>query len=273
MGVEIFLLLKESVPQNQWMNNNDELTLDFNQVQSYIKEFIQFITSSEIEKYQGFYDSSNIKNFIENLEYFKDEYPNPIHRTIQINLSKEGWIDWRDNKVHSEEKNYAIFNQEIQNHTFCEISERKASNKNHNYALINHSAYNLASPISVTINENDETEIDSLTTVEEIFDWFTQNRIPKRNFHINPKHGENRQDERLINNELISPLRCSAQEAKVLLKSAIGNNRNELFNIDKERNHFIVFKYEGNTPDNLYHGYHVPANSPEVPDWIKVKLL
>ncbi|MCT4602574.1 MAG: hypothetical protein N4A59_06710 [Marinifilum sp.] len=273
MEVEIFLLLKESVPQNQWMNNNEELALDFNQVQIYIKEFIQFITSSEIENYQGFYDSSNIKNFIENLEYFKDKYPNPIHRTIQINLSKEAWINWRDSKIQSVDKNYTIFNQEIKDHTFCEIAERKTASEDHNYALINHSAYNLASPISVTINEHDKVEVESLSTVEEIFNWFTQNRIPKRNFHINPKHGENRQDERLIHNELISPLMCSAQEAKILLQTAIGNNRNELFNFDKERNHFIVFKYEGNTPENLYHGYHVPTNSNEVPDWIKNKLL
>jgi hypothetical protein len=255
------------------MIHNEEQALDFNQAESYINEFCQLITSPKIENYQGFYDAYNIKNFLKSFEILEDDYPSPIHRTIQINLSKEAWENWRDNKIQSEEKSYAIFGQEIEDNSFCEIAERKIANEDHNYTLINHSACNLASPISVTINGHDKVEVESLSTVEEIFNWFTQNRIPKRNFHINPKHGENRQDERLINNELISPLRCSAQEAKVLLQTAIGNNRNELFNFDKERNHFIVFKYEGNTPDNLYHGYHVPTNSLEVPDWIKVKLL
>ncbi len=98
------------------------------------------------------------------------------------------------------------------------------------------------------------------------------NRLPPRNFNINPKHGENRQDIRTVNGEIISPLRCSHQKAQALLDTAIGKSEKELYNTDPDYDEIIVFKYEGPTPQNMYHGYHVPKNTEEIPFDIRKRL-
>ena len=128
--------------------------------------------------------------------------------------------------------------------------------------------------IVVTINEEKSAiKIDNLKNEKEIFEWFAQNRLPPRNFNINPKHGENRQDVCIVNGETISPLRCSSQMAKALLDTAIGKSEKELYNIDPDYDEIIVFKYEGPTPQNMYHGYHVPKDAEEVPIDIRKKFI
>ena len=66
---------------------------------------------------------------------------------------------------------------------------------------------------------------------------------------------------------------CSEQAAKELIHTAIGESKNELFNYDSNRDMILVFKYENENPQNMYHGYHVDSNSTDVPSHILKKLL
>ena len=270
--VNIFLLLPETNPSNQWMQSTETNYDDIDAYERFIGELKTIYELIAIEKYDGFYDAANIKNFFDLYETLQDCYPSAPKRILQSIISKNAFNNWRENIIQSEDNNYQIYSQPLENNTFCEIAERKRIMNDENFALFNHHACSIRHTIIVTINQEFDVEIGNLTDENEIIEWFARNRQPPRNFNINPKHGENRQDVRIINGETVSPLRCSHERAQALLNFAIGNSEKELYSIDPDYDQIIIFKYEGHTPQNMYHGYHVPRNTEEVPIDIKRRL-
>ncbi|MCG8322068.1 MAG: hypothetical protein MI921_21395 [Cytophagales bacterium] len=136
---------------------------------------------------------------------------------------------------------------------------------------MNHHAHKLGQEVTISVG-NQNVVISSLSTNKEIGMWFAKERIPSRNFHVIEKHGENRSEERRVKGELISPLKCSRNEAQKLLHLAIGESIKELYNFDQKHNNYIVFKHEGENPQNMYHGYHLPLETKEIPDNLKEEL-
>lgn len=272
--VNLFLLLPETKLTNQWMRSTEPNFYEIDAYETLIQNLKIIISESiAIEKYEGFYDISNINNFLCLYDTLEDCYPSAPKRLLRSVISKNAFINWREEAIQSMNTDYQIFNQLISDNTFCEIAERKNKVGDDKYALLNHHACTIREMIVVTISKKKSSiEIDNLKDEEEISEWFAQNRLPPRNFYINPKHGENRQDVRSVNGEIISPLRCSCQRAQALLDSAIGKSERELYNIDPDYDEIIVFKYEGTTPQNRYHGYHVPKNIEEVPLDIRKRL-
>ncbi len=267
--VNLFLLLPETKPSNQWMRSTEA---DFYGYQTLIQGLKVISESIAIEKYEGFYDDLNINNFLCLYDTLEDCYPSAPKRLLRSVISRNAFTNWREEAVQSADANYQIFNQPVNDNTFCEIAERKNKIGDDKYALLNHHACIIKKMISVTVNRKSVVEINNLKDEKEISEWFAQNRLPRRNFNINPKHGEKRQDVRIVNGETVSPLRCSKQKAQALLDTAIGESEKELYNSDPDYDEIIVFKYEGPTPQNMYHGYHVPKNSEEVPNDIRKRL-
>ena len=270
--VNIFLLLPETEPSNHWMRSTETEFYEVDAYERLIQELKQIANSVAIEKYEGFYDASNLSNFLELYEALDDCYPSAPKRLLRGVLAGNAFTNWREGALQAAEHEYQIFNQTILDNSFCEIAERKKRVADDHYALLNHQACVIKSMIAVTIDRESTLDIDNLKDEAEVAGWFSRNRIPPRNFNINPKHGENRQDIRVIRNEIISPLRCSMEHAQALLHSAIGETERELFNLDPDYDEILVFRYEGPTPQNMYHGYHVPKDSEEVPDAIRKKL-
>ena len=277
--VNLFLLLPETKPTNKWMRSTEEYKID--QYKTLINGLIIISEIITIEKYKGFYDIENINNFFCLYDTLEDCYPPAPKRLLRSVIAKNAFINWREEAIQSPNDDYQIFNQPMSNNTICEIAERKNMVVNDKYALLNHHACTIKKMIVVTINKEKSAieidnlkaiEIDNLKDKEEISEWFAQNRLPPRNFHIIPKHGENLQNIRIVNGERISPLRCSCQRAQALLNTAIGESEKELYNIDHDYDEIIVFKYEGPGPQNMYHGYHVPKNTEEVPIDIRRRL-
>jgi len=270
--VNLFLLLPETEPTNQWMRSTQA---DFYETDAYetLIQYLKIISESvTIEKYEGFYDSSNIKNFLCLYDTLEDCYPSAPKRLLRSVISRNAFINWREEAIQSPDTVYKIFNQPINDNTFCEIAERKNKVGDDKYALLNHHACTIKEMIVVNIDNKSDIEINNLKDEEEISKWFAKNRLPPRKFNINPKHGENRQDIRIVNREIISPLRCSCQKAQALLDTAIGESVKELYNLDPDYDEIIVYKYEGPTPQNMYHGYHVPKNTEEIPIDIRKRL-
>jgi len=249
--------------------------VDFSKINSY-KIFIQDLKriskSIAIENYEGFYDCLNVKNFLCLYDILEDDYPSAPKKLLQSVILRNAFINWREKAIQSPDTNYQIFKQPISDNTFCEIAERKNMVSDDNYAILNHHACTIRNMIAININEKLAIEIDNLKDEKELLVWFAQNRLPPRNFNINPKHGENRQHVQKVDGKKISPLRCSCQKAQTLLDSAIGNPEKELYNLDPDYDEIIVFKYESRTPQNMYHGYHVPKDSEDVPIDIRKKL-
>ncbi len=273
--VNLFLLLPETYPVNKWMR---AVETEFDEVNLYEKLIQDLKTRFEdisIENYEGFYDNLNIKNFLCCYEILEDCYPSAPKKLLQSLIKNNAFINWRDDPIQSDITEYQIFSQRISGNTFCEIAQRKSNDTENEdkYSLLNHYASSIQKTITVTTKNISEIKIDNLKDETELLTWFAENRLPQRNFNINPKHGENRQKITNVGSENISPLRCSCEEAQILLHTAIGNHKKkELFNLDTDHDEIIVFKFEGDTPQNMYHGYHVPKDSVEVPRDIRKKL-
>lgn len=267
--VNVFLLVPESKPTTPWSLSNESFQ-DEKQFSLFVNDLKTKIASFQIENYEGFYDLNNVINFLKDFKDLEEYYPKPAFRLFKSSL--KNWSNWANQTQCLPHDEYKIFNQKISNHTFCEITARKLNDKHTNFSILNHNGHNLGNHIKFSIN-NEIVNISSFSTKLEVLDWFSINRIPKRNFNLNPKHGENRQDERIINGELISPLKCSKENAQIMLNRAIGYKLDELFYFDKSKNNILIFKSEGNSPQNTYHGFHVPLNSQELPNNIKIKFI
>ncbi|KWT84044.1 hypothetical protein [Candidatus Magnetominusculus xianensis] len=260
-GTNLFLLLAETTPSNQWMQPNvfqDELSLN-----QYVNELSVKLEEIIIENYIGYFDEENRLNFIKH--YNMDDFPYaPITRLKRL---LRDWENWRETIQQSSDKEYKIFGQPIKDHTFCEISKRQATDKNNNYALLNHHACKIMDKnISVSIDGRNAYYFPNLQNFTSLIQWFVENRKPKRMFNLNPKHGENGRG----NWPDASSLECSKDEAQELLNTAIGDSGKTLYTYDKKNMKYIVFRYENTDEDKItYHGYHVALNSTDIPQSVK----
>lgn len=270
--VNLFLLLPETKPANQWMQSTEVDFFDIDKYENLIHNLQKKSECIAIETYEGFYDQLNIENFLYLYDTLEDCYPFASKKLLRSVIFRNSFKNWREEAIQSADTDYQIFNQPIIDSTFCEIAERKKTVSDDNYALLNHHACTIQDMIVVNINGISDVEIDNLKEEDALQTWFIQNRLPPRNFNINSKHGENRQEIRKEGGEIISPLRCSCQKAQTLLNTAIGHSKKVLYNFDSEYDEIIIFKHEGPTPQNMYHGYHVLINSEEVPSDIRDRL-
>jgi len=275
--VNLFLLFPETKPSNPWMHSAEENFFEVESCAALINDLKTKIDEILIENYEGFYDNLNVKNFLCQYDILEDYYPLASKKRLQRLILNNSFVNWREDPVQSADKEYTVFSQPVIDHTFCEIAERKRMEQtddevDENYALLNHHACKIQETIQVIIEKNMKVDIDNIKDGPELLVWFAENRLPQRNFSLNPKHGENNQTERFVGGERISPLRCSGQIAQELLSTAIGLTAKALFNLDPNYDEIIVFKYEGSTPQNIYHGYHVAKDSEEVPIEIRKKL-
>ncbi len=266
----IFLLLPETNPTTNWSKSNEPFQSEQG-VQNFVTNKVSEINSMELENYQGYFDNMNLINFFEHYDILEEFYP-PKPKRLLLNKIKD-WSNWRNTQYQKEKHTYKILGQEIESHSLSEIAQRKEASSDDTFALLNNYALSISNEtITVNISSHRNIQIDNVKNSNELKIWFSKNRVPPRSFHAIPKHGENRQDTRIIKNEIISPLRCSAQRAQELLNTAIGFSIEELFQYDSDYKEIIVFKYENNSKQNLYHGFHVPISSPQIPDEIRNKL-
>lgn len=259
----IFTLLPESKPVNQWMKSNEHLLSH-----QKIKEFIETLEIQSlllnIEDFDGYYDSKNVQNFLIN---FGVEAGYPKSFSFLLRKSLRASSDYRVNPIEDLDEKYQIYYLPIQDHTFSEIAERKLTHSS-TCILVNYQAHSLPSTFEVRKNGK-SINIDSVEDIPQLSQWISKNRNSIRNFQITPKHGENRLHSIKWNGKDASPLKCSRLEATKFLKIAVGFTQKELFAFDETHQSFLVFKYEGNNPQNMYHGYHIPQNSKEIPEEIK----
>lgn len=159
--------------------------------------------------------------------------------------------------------------------TIAECSERKINREHLAIVSLDSSEYNTESLIHINRSKNygdsemNIISVDNLFTPKLIIEYLIRTR-EKRNFHVIKKHGENGVGALPNNKGIVSVLECSQEEAQALLDKAVGTRDcNELYAYDDARSKFIVFKYEGDNPQNKYHGYH-PENQNDIPEKVQV---
>ena len=102
-----------------------------------------------------------------------------------------------------------------------------------------------------------------LDNEEAVLNYLGKNR----KFHIIEKHGENGRGHW----PNASPLLCDRNHAQTLLCKAIHypHRQNSAWQWDQDFAHYIKFYYEGDSPNPLWHGFHIAPDSNEIPERIK----
>jgi hypothetical protein len=227
----------------------------------------------------SFYSVENVRHFLNNFEDFKDDYLfDPASKVGDILANA---YNWQENKQQERNCSYFIWHGQsanlVANHVLSELAERQKKSPNQSFLLFNFNAASFQSKIITILKEIWEDNqllllptFNQVDTEQELYAWLKKER-QKRNFNLNPKHGENDTAAHIKskNNE-VSPLSCNKNEAQELLNTAIGDIRQttQLYNFDRQHQKYIVFKFENETPQNQYHGYH-PINQDEVPHSFK----
>lgn len=70
----IYLLLPETNPVNQWAKSNVSMQSEV-EYQRFINRKVSEIEAITIENYEGYYDSKNATNFFEHFDTLEDLYP------------------------------------------------------------------------------------------------------------------------------------------------------------------------------------------------------
>jgi hypothetical protein len=126
------------------------------------------------------------------------------------------------------------------------------------------------------VHANDDfhfCEINHFNQAKDIWKFINE-RLPKRTYSFSPKHGN--ATAKAIPpkaTEKVSQLLSSDTEAQTLLNSAIFDSREKKFyyNFDVSKDTFILFPYEGDTPQKQFHAFHITKEEwqKEVPSSIR----
>ncbi len=133
--VNLFIILPESEPSTPWTLPNGDFQNE-DGIVTFIQSLKNKLDTISLESFNGYYDNLNIINFLRDFEDLADYYPNPSFRRLRFIL--KDWDNWRDEINQDNDKEYIIFSQAIEGHTFCEIAERQLTIGNNKFFGIFH---------------------------------------------------------------------------------------------------------------------------------------
>jgi hypothetical protein len=277
--LNVFLLLPEANPLHGFFHDAYEF-VEEESLFRFLKELSESMEWIYRERNAvSFYSSENIQRFIDNFEDFKDDYLlDPASKIMDILADAYNWHEQQE-----QEQNCAYFIWHGQtahlvvNNVISEIAERQKNSPEKSFLLLNfYAASFTGEKLNILKEVSEDNYLSILPTflhvdnVTQLLKWLVDNR-QKRNFNLNPKHGENgiAAHNKSRGND-VSLLLCNRAQAQELLNNAIGDARHttELYNFDRRHQKFIIFKFENETPQNQYHGYH-PDNQDEVSSLFK----
>jgi hypothetical protein len=252
--------------------NNDSNT-------DFLKKIKELVELFYRQKEVVFYDAESLNEFC---DFYQGTLNNEYLTSLRDKLDDilQDALDWRANTQIEKDDNYFIWNnqkiQNINNSSLAELTERLSQdNRDKAFALIipphsNHPYFskNFILTFKDKIHEADFipkfVKIDFAKDKPALEKWIKEYRQPLK-MNKNNKHGENGKGAHKSNKgEPVAVLYCSIEKAQELLDSAIGDKREDvkrLFNYDDSQEKFIVFYYEGENPQNQYHGFHLDTEN------------
>jgi hypothetical protein len=238
------------------VNFSDENIKDFSKKMNLIFEVARQI---EAEVYYPSAAITQLKDFFENFD--SDFTQSQANR---LDLLLKDFIPFNDKysffKVHFASESTSL---EYVNYSFLNAVDN-ATAINIVFTLSNTSKEQL---LLVHSNESFYSiEINQCNSANNIWELINQS-LPQRTYNFSSKHGNSTTKASPPNREKVSQLLCSDKDAQELLNSAIYDKREKLrfyYNFDKIHNTFIIFPFEGNTPQNQFHAFHI-----EEVEWAK----
>jgi hypothetical protein len=113
--VNVFLLLPESTPSNQWMLEcypPDEED-SFSRFTDLVSELSEMFDTANIEVYEGFYDSENISNYLHAYSIVEDYYPSKPQYVLRKLIADNCCYDWREAIIQADPSTYRAFGQPV----------------------------------------------------------------------------------------------------------------------------------------------------------------
>jgi len=232
---------------------------------SYFPKIYKIIQLAYQHKTSVFYSQKQIQDFVNNYQEFDEYFSQSFGNELSVLL---------ENASSKENNRYAF--------ETCFSGEKTSLNPIKNYAISVINSYSKNALISSTQNSEDkvllsvESSVDFekvnfrvINNTDNLLQWIQNNSV-ERIFNLSAKHGENG----LGNWTNASKLRCNKEEAQQLLNTAIPDfieKEKQLFNFDETHQTFIVFFYEGDTPQNQWHGFHIEESEweKEIPQSIR----
>lgn len=211
------------------------------------------------------YDSHNLRGWLFPLRTLQDCYPNMETRILHL-LTRNA-SDWRRGRRQDDASAYKYFDADISDCTLCELTERQiADNERGHHAIVNAGGIRTTRKTITTSRNGLGTDTHVLQpSVNALFGWLADHRVPTRIYNWNPKHGESGKGAHPGNKgEKVSVLHCSREHAAELLKRAVGEaaGSGPLYFFDSERNMYMEFKRESKE-SNTFHSYHLdPEDEP-----------
>lgn len=262
MKTSMFLLLREYAdasysPSAAYINAQSNIDED-----AWLSWFNNWMAIAGYFRYEHcdrLYDGNNLKHTLYPYEVLKtcSEFPD-ISLYALTQLDYHGFLDCNDEYTDCKESRFFIYGNDVTADTLGKIARRQSEAQK--VILLNADALTYPSPIPVAcVIGNLTLEIDHGSDIKSLHEWFTHNRLPKRIFDYNPKHGDNHRRSQMIShsNKRAAQLECSKDEAEELLHNAVGHDiQSALWYWDSKVQKHIYFEYQR---DNRlgFHGYHL----------------
>lgn len=258
--VACFWVLPEaaSVHQSWWLKS-----IEIAQIPEALEMVERFCEATAMEQVSKYYDADNFGCFLADAHVVEDYYPSPPRVLLGKLVLDHDMHDWRENDMPAGTGNCMLFGQSVSGSLLDAMYRHaKQSVKDGMCKAV------LLDVLAVTWQKKyfelsvggNVLRFENVSDEQELSEWFAQHRDPPRRFHTTQKHGADREETMIWHNRQASPLKCSVDEAQWMLNRAIGLDERELFYFDQAKGVFILFKYEGPTPQNQYHGYHLPQS-------------
>jgi hypothetical protein len=209
-----------------------------------LKDFFTDFDSSNFSQSQG----NRLDVLLEDFIPFNKKY-----HFFKVHFAKE--------QTSLEPVKYPFLNETANNHLAIKIVFTQSSNSKEQLLLVHSS------------NHFHFCEINCFNTAINIWELINTH-LPIRTYNFSPKHGN--ATVKAIppkSSEKASQLLCSDNDAQTFLNSAIFDLREKKFyyNFDQIHDTYILFPYEGETPQNQFHAFHIAKEEwhKEVPTSIK----
>lgn len=239
---------------------------------NYFKTFLDDIEFFRYEVIDRFYDSNNLNaalypyKILEE-EYKQDgEYPN-IALTVVSSLKAYGFEDTRQYDDIGNGKEYLFHNIDVTNtiigkaamengHIDIDCHQQEC---HHISVLLQKESIDQSLVSNCELNsKRGKKHINIVSSLEELYEWLCENRLPQRIYIYNPKHGDSgHKAQTLPKGKKAAQLETDQKTTQQLLNKAIGTDTHSaLWYYDEERKKYIYFENQ-NEIRLAFHAYHL----------------
>ena len=266
----IYLLFREyvdrqRVPSHEYIHGREFAVERLNEdIWAEVRSLTSILNFFSHERLTVLYDLNNLRALLFPANALSKEYPSL--KTAVLAQIKDKYTSWEDCPSDTDNLNYSL-------ETGCDISEDMLGDMTRRQhccpcAVLHNEAIDTRRDgcVSVHCSNGKDESLFTLSDIRGMHGWVSENRIPKRQYNYNPKHGDANHPSQFFTDRhgrrrRAAQLLTDTKDTNELLKYAVGRNQaSELWYYDINNDSYIYFENEGNTPQLGFHAYHLHPN-------------